>query len=97
MGKSINSLKIAYYFYSNPYNGERYFKVEEGKDVVMQIIESNGQEKRGRPYVIGVSYIKYMSFLSSWGWRLKESKNIKVISEKKFNKVLDKMIKKFTK
>ncbi len=85
----------AYYFYSNPNQGERYFKVRDGKDV-MQIIESV-QMKAGRPYALGVTYIKYQSFLSSWGWKLKESRNIKVISEKKFNKVLERMIKKFIK
>jgi len=84
---------IKYYFYSNPNQGERYFRVKESEKV-LQIIEKT-QPKKGRPYQRGVTYIQYLSFLGSWGWRLSESKNIKEITKKEFNKVLDKMIKEF--
>jgi hypothetical protein len=84
-----------YYYYYNPNVGVRYFRVKKGKDV-MQIIDSV-QIKKGRAYTTGVTFIGYISFVGSWGWKLDESRNIVEISEKTFNKVLEKMIKKFTK
>lgn len=88
-------LRTTYYHYYNINVGERYFKVIEGEPV-LQIVERT-QKKKGRPFQIGVNYITYMSFIGSWGWKKDESKFIKTISKAEFEKVLGKMIKKFTK
>jgi hypothetical protein len=87
----MKNKNTTYYRYSNPNVGERYFKVKEGKPV-LQIIKSV-QQKRGRAYCIGVTYMSYTTFIGSWGWKKKESRFIKEISKDKFNSVLDKMIK----
>lgn len=88
-------LLVTYYFYSNPNVGERYFKVKENKPV-LQIISKN-KIKKGRANVKGVCYIQYNTFIGSWGWKKLESRYIKTISKSKFDKVLNKMIKSFTK
>jgi len=85
------SKETKYYFYSNKYQGERYFKVEGNDNDVLQII-TKVTEKKGRAYCIGVTYIKYITFIGSWGWKLSESKNIKEIKRKEFDKELKKMI-----
>lgn len=88
-------LQTTYYHYSNVNIGERYFKVIEGEPV-LQIITST-QKKKGRPFQIGVNYLTYVSFIGSWGWKMSESNFIKTISKAQFEKVLNKMIKKFIK
>jgi hypothetical protein len=93
--KNATKSGFKYYYYYNPNVGARYFKVKKGKDV-MQVI-SSVQIKKGRAYTEGITFIGYISFIGSWGWKLDESRNIVEISEKKFNKVLEKMIKKITK
>lgn len=84
-----------YYRYLNENVGERYFKVTEGEPV-LQIVAGT-QKKKGRAYQLGVNYMNYMTFIGSWGWKKDESKFIKTISKAQFEKVLNKMIKKFTK
>lgn len=82
-----------YYFYSNPNQGERYFRVE-GEKEVLQIV-TKVTEKKGRTYCIGISYIKYSTFIGSWGWKINESRNIREIHQSSFDRELEKMIKKF--
>ena len=87
--------KTNYYEYSNPNVGTRFFKVKEGQPV-LQIVAST-QKKKGRAYQLGVNYMTYITFISSWGWKKDESRFIKPIKKEVFEKVLTKMIKKFIK
>ena len=88
-------METTYYIYSNPYRGERYFKVTK-YEKVLQIIASV-IPKKGRPYQEGVNYIAYSTFIGSYGWKMKESRWLKEISKARFDKLLDKMIVKFKK
>ena len=86
---------INYYRYFNKNVGERYFKVKQDEPV-LQIISSS-QKKKGRAFMIGVTYITYQTFIGSWAWRLGNNDSIKTISKSKFDTELQKMIKKFRK
>ena len=88
-------LNTTYYHYSNPNVGDRYFKVKEGEPV-LQIVAST-QKKKGRAYQKGVNYMTYITFVGSWGWKKDESRFIKTISKREFDKQLNKMIKDFLK
>lgn len=94
-GEPNFDLEVTYYHYFNENVGERYFKVKENEPV-LQIVAGT-QKKKGRPYQMGVNYMNYNTFIGSWGWKKSESKFIKTISKDKFEKVLEKMIKKFKK
>lgn len=80
-----------YYRYESEHVGIKFFRVIEFEDV-LQII-SKQQKKTGRPYCPGITKIKYTTFISSSGWRLKESRFIKEITERQFQKEFDKMVK----
>lgn len=86
---------ITFYRYFNNNVGERFFKVKPNKPV-LQII-SSAQKKKGRSFMIGVTYISYKTFIGNYGWRLGLSKHIKEIPNNKFDAELEKMIKKFSK
>lgn len=86
---------ITYYRYFNNNVGERFFKVKPNKPV-LQII-SSAQKKKGRAFMIGVTYISYKTFIGNYAWRLGVSEHIKTISKDKFDSELEKMIKKFSK
>ncbi len=86
---------INYYRYFNNNVGERFFKVKPNKPV-LQII-SSAQKKKGRAFMIGVTYISYKTFIGNYGWRLGVSEHIKMIPKDKFDTELEKMIKKFHK
>jgi len=83
-----------YYKYDNPHQGVRYFKVKETYGDVLQII-TESVPKKGRPYMKGITFIKYSTWIGSWGWKLKESKNIVEIKRKEFQTVLKEMLKQF--
>lgn len=85
--------KDSYYRYENPNVGVRYFKVTKENEPVLQVIESV-QAKKGRAYTIGITYITYLTFIGSWGWRLSESRFIKEISVDEFNLALNKSLNK---
>jgi|688.fasta_scaffold34970_4 hypothetical protein len=87
--------KPEYFLYSNPNVGDRWFKVIEN-EAVLQIV-TKVQKKKGRPYQNGVTFISYMTFISSWGWKKTESKYLKPIKKSKFDAQLNKMIRKFQK
>jgi hypothetical protein len=86
---------INYYQYFNKNVGERYFKVKPDEPV-LQIISSS-QKKKGRAFMIGVTYITYQTFIGSWACRLGNNDSIKKISKSRFDTELQKMIKKFRK
>lgn len=83
---------IKYYSYSNIHQGERYFRVKDNNSDVLQIV-TKVTEKKGRVYCLGVSYIRYSTFIGSWGWKMKESRWLKEITKNDFNSQLKKMIK----
>ncbi len=87
--------KTKYYFYSNLNQGRRYFKVQPFKDVVQIVVHV--QPKKGRPYQKGITLMRYTTFLSSWGWKLNESKNLKQITEKEYELIFDKILKRLRK
>lgn len=84
-----------YYLYKSEWRGERYFKVAPWKDVVQIVVYT--QPKKGRPYQKGITLMKYISFIGSWGWKLKESKNIKEVSKAEFEKMFEKILKRLRK
>ena len=87
------SKQVMYYRYDNKYVGEKFFRTNGTNDVLS--IVSSVQEKKGRTFCIGVTYIKYSTFIGSWGWKLEESKNIVEIKKSEFNYELKKMVNKF--
>ncbi len=88
-------MKAKYYRHYNEYQGERFFKVVKGKDV-LQIVASTAI-KRGRPYMAGINMMKYISFIGSWGWKMQESRCLTEISKKEFEKKFLKIINKLKK
>jgi hypothetical protein len=64
---------IKYYKYKDDYSGIKYFKVGEIDEDVTQVIYTH-KEKKGRAYCLGITKIKYTTFISSYGWKIKESK-----------------------
>lgn len=83
--------KAKYYRYESEHVGIKFFRVIEFEDVLQ--INVAQQIKRGRPHCPGITKIRYISFLSASGWRLKESKCITEITEERFTKEFDKMVK----
>lgn len=83
--------KAKYYRYENEHVGLKFFRVIEYEDVLQINVEQ--KIKKGRPHCPGITKIRYISFLSASGWRLKESKHITEITEEKFNREFDKMLK----
>ena len=88
-------IKETYYKYSNPNIGERFFRVKKNKPV-LQII-NKCQKKKGRANIVGINFIEYKTFISSWGWKKYESKFLKTISKEMFDKAIDRIIKKIKK
>lgn len=69
-------MEAKYYEYYNPNNGRRFFRVKENERVLQIIWET--VPKKGKAYIQGISYLNYLTFIGSWGWKLSESKNINV-------------------
>jgi hypothetical protein len=84
-----------YYFYSNKHQGQRYFKVDPFKDVIQVVVHT--QPKKGRPFMKGITLMKYLTFLQSWGWKMEESIYLKEITKKEYEKAFAKILKKLEK
>ncbi len=80
---------VSYYRYYNVNVGERYFRVIKGEDAILQIV-TKCSPKKGRPNQKGIYYIRYITFIGSWGW--KKKKNLEEISKKDFNMVFNEMV-----
>ena len=89
------STEIKYYRYFNINQGERFFKVRPKKNVIQVIVSV--QLKKGRAYTQGISIMKYSTFIGSYGWKMKESRNITEISREEFYKKFNKILKKLEK
>lgn len=74
---------MKYYKYETPHTGIRYFKVKDNHSDVVQIVYSH-KEKVGRAYCIGITLIKYTSFIGNYGWKLDESKYIKEVTAEEY-------------
>lgn len=62
-------MRKKYYRLINDYKGHHYFKVGEPDEPVLKITFGT-QPKAGRPWCPGITLIKYITFVSSYGWNL---------------------------
>jgi hypothetical protein len=89
-------MKTKYYRFYSQDKGERFFKVTHYKDVV-QIITKN-QSKKGRPYATGITFIKYITFVATYGFKFwRDPNKLKAITKGEFEIQFTKMVNKLAK
>lgn len=75
------------------FHGERYFKVDFTKKIVVNVCVHSGEIKKGRPYVYGAYIIAYNSFIGNYFWDkgryVDEITN--ALFEEKFNEVTNRL------
>ncbi len=74
-----------YYRYQDTYSSIKFFKVKDQYSDVVQVIHTH-TPKVGRSYCVGITLIKYTSFIGNYGWKLAESKNCIEITKNDFTK-----------
>ncbi len=87
---------IEYYRMVDKYKGHHYFKVNPIKMSEVVKITVGTQPKAGRPYCFGITFIKYLTFVSSYGWRKDDPRwnpNILRISKKEYDSAFDLVVK----
>ena len=87
-------MKSKYYKYETAFSGVKYFKVTGVTADVVQIVYSQ-KKKVGRAYCIGVTLIKYVTFIANYGRGVEDGRWIKEVPakewDKAFNEVLNKL------
>lgn len=84
---------MKYYKYESEHKGEVYFRVDGYKDV-LKVQVSPPAKKAGRPFMLGVTYVKISTFIQSYH---PETTHIHMVQIEKedFERALEKMIYKF--
>lgn len=83
-----------YYKYENAQVGTNYFRVGKPTQDVLKIT-SHQTLKLGRPYCIGVTFVKYNTWITKYAWDIELKRNFPEITKEEFDKVLDEMCAKF--
>lgn len=79
---------------SQHFKGERYFKVDNNKEQIIQICVNGGNNRRGQPHLFGVYRIKYSTWQGNYNYH--EGTHLDPINKEKweevFNNVSQKLI-----
>ncbi len=83
-----------HYKYANKNVGINYFRVGNTDEDVLKITYEQ-TKKTGRPYCVGVTYIKHSTFMNNYSWDIQLKRDFPEISKEEFDLILNEMIQKF--
>lgn len=93
-------MKYVYYRFKCDHRGLHYFRVKKIKGEPTPLVVKitiGTQPKKGRPFCVGITLIKYITFISSYGWKMESEEwnnSIKEITEAEYNKAFELLMKK---